>query len=51
MQRQIKYLKGKGIGLGTRVKDGRKIYLYMLSDLFVEVFYKNDNSDDAPGEN
>lgn len=48
MQTQIKYLKGKGIGLGTRVKDGRKIYLYMLSDLFVEVFYKNDNSDDAP---
>jgi hypothetical protein len=48
MQRQILYLKGKGIGLGTRLKDGRKLYLYMLNDLFVEVLYKNDNSDDAP---
>ena len=48
MQRQILYLKGKGIGLGTRLKEGRKLYLYMLNDLFVEVLYKNDNSDDAP---
>jgi hypothetical protein len=48
MQRQILYLKGKGVGLGTRLKEGRKLYLYMLNDLFVEVLYKNDNSDDAP---
>jgi hypothetical protein len=48
MHRQISYLKGKGIGLGTRLKDGRKIHLYMLNDLFVEVMYKNDNVDDAP---
>ncbi|HTJ49581.1 MAG TPA: hypothetical protein VL443_09025 [Cyclobacteriaceae bacterium] len=34
--------------LGTRMKDGRKIYIYMLRDLFVEVTYKNDNVDEAP---
>ena len=34
--------------LGTRMKDGRKIYIYMLRDLFVEVTYKNDNVDESP---
>lgn len=48
VNRQILYVKGKGIGLGTRLKDGRNIHLYMLSDLFVEVLYKNDNPDEAP---
>jgi hypothetical protein len=48
IEKQVRYLKKKGIALGTRLKGGRKIYIYMLSDLFVEVFYKNDNSDEAP---
>ncbi len=47
-EKQVAYLKKKGIALGTRVKGGRKIYIYMLSDLFIEVFYKNDNADEAP---
>ena len=47
LDKQILYLKKKGIGLGTRLKQGRKIYIYMLRDLFVEVLYKNDNSDDG----
>jgi hypothetical protein len=47
-EKQVSYLKKKGIALGTRVKKGRKIYLYMLSNLFVEVVYKNDNSDETP---
>jgi hypothetical protein len=34
--------------LGTRVKDGRKIYIYMLRELFVEVIYANDNVDETP---
>ena len=34
--------------LGTRVKDGRKIYIYMLRELFVEVIYMNDNVEEAP---
>jgi hypothetical protein len=31
--------------LGSRVRHGRKVYLYMLKDFFVEVMYQNDNID------
>jgi len=48
IEKQVSYLKKKGIALGTRLKGGRKIYIYMLSDLFVEVVYKNDNADQTP---
>jgi hypothetical protein len=48
LEKQVSYLKRKGIALGTRLKAGRKIYIYMLSDLFVEVLYKNDNADEIP---
>ncbi len=48
LEKQVSYLKRKGIALGTRLKGGRKIYIYMLSDLFVEVLYKNDNADETP---
>lgn len=45
---QVNYLKRRGITLGTRLKDGRKIYLYMLNNLFVEVFFKHDNVNEEP---
>jgi hypothetical protein len=48
LEKQVSYLKKKGIALGTRLKNGRKIHIYMLSDLFVEVLYKNDNADETP---
>jgi hypothetical protein len=48
LEKQVSYLKRKGIALGTRLKGGRKIYIYMLSDLFIEVLYKGDNADEAP---
>jgi hypothetical protein len=44
-KKQVGYLQKRGIMLGTRVKDGRKIYIYMLRDLFVEVLYKDDNTE------
>ena len=47
-EKQVAYLKKKGIASGTRVKNGRKIYLYMLSNLFVEVVYNQDNADQTP---
>jgi len=47
-EKQVAYLKNKGIALGTRVKNGRKIYLYMLSNLFVEVVYNQDNAEQKP---
>jgi Zn-dependent peptidase ImmA (M78 family) len=46
LQKQARYLKKKGIMLGTRIKEGRKVYIYMLSDLFAEVIFLNDNIDD-----
>ena len=46
--KQIEYLKKRGVLLGTRTKDNRKIFVYMLTNLFVEVIYKNDNTDDRP---
>ena len=40
--KQIAHLKNRGVMIGTRQKEGRKVYLYMLKDFFVEVFYKSD---------
>jgi hypothetical protein len=42
LPKQIEHLKNKGVMIGTRHKDGRKVYLYMIKDFFVEVFYKSD---------
>jgi len=47
LHKQIDYLKKKGVMLGVRTKNNRKIFTYMLNDLFVEVLYKNDNADDS----
>jgi len=29
--------------LGTRKKDGRQTYIYMVNNLFAEIMYENDN--------
>ena len=42
LSKQVAQLKSKGVMIGTRHKDGRKVYLYMIKDFFVEVFYKSD---------
>ncbi len=42
LPKQIAQLKKKGVMIGTRNKEGRKVYLYMMKDFFVEVFYKSD---------
>lgn len=36
-------MKRRGIVLGTRKKDGRQTYLYMVDNLFAEIIYENDN--------
>lgn len=48
LKTQVSMLKKKGIMLGTRLKNGRKIYIYMLRDLFAEVHFINDNSENEP---
>ena len=45
---KIDYLRKQGIILGTRIRQGRRVYLYMLRDFFVEVMYQNDNIDMTP---
>ena len=46
--KKVEFLKDKGIMLGTRLRQGRKVYLYMLKDFFVEVVFQNDNLDQQP---
>jgi hypothetical protein len=42
LTKQIAHLKNKGVMIGSRHKNGRRVYLYMIKDFFVEVFYQND---------
>lgn len=41
--KQAEFMKRRGIVLGTRNKGGRQGYLYMVNNLFAEIFYENDN--------
>ncbi len=43
VKKQVQTLKKRGTFLGTREKDSRKVYIYMLTNLFVEVIYKIDD--------
>jgi hypothetical protein len=44
--RKINYLKEHGTMLGTRMRNNRKVFLYMVKDFFVELIYKNDNENE-----
>jgi hypothetical protein len=46
--KQITYLQEKGTVLGTRIKNGRKAYMYMIADFCVEVIFQQDNQDLSP---
>lgn len=43
MARQAEFMRRRGIVLGTRNKNGRLGYLYMVNNLFAEILYENDN--------
>ncbi len=45
--KKLDYTRENGTLLGTRTKSDRKVFLYMVKDFFVEILYKNDNSDDG----
>lgn len=47
-QNQIAKIRSKGILLGSRIKSDRKVYIYMLSSLFVEIMFRDDNVDQEP---
>jgi hypothetical protein len=40
---QVRFMRRRGIIVGTLKKDGRQSYLYMLHSLFAEILYENDN--------
>ena len=43
LSQKVNYLHAKGVSLGTRIKNGRKMHMYMVRSFFVEVIYKNDD--------
>ena len=45
---QANFMKKRGISLGSRWKDGRYIFMYMFRDLFVEIMFVADNTENSP---
>lgn len=43
--RKLSFLREYGITLGVRVRENRKVFIYMVKDFFVEVLYRDDNSE------
>ena len=43
ISKQADFMKRRGVVLGTRQKDGRQSYVYMVNNLFAEILYENDN--------
>jgi hypothetical protein len=40
---RVKFLKKRGIILGTRLKEGRIVHMYMFRNIFAEITFKDDN--------
>jgi hypothetical protein len=43
LTKQLDYLRVHGVMLGSRMRNNRKVFLYMVKSTFVEVMYKNDS--------
>ena len=43
VQKRVALIRRNGVVIGTRIRSGRKIHMYMLRDLFAEIMFKNDN--------
>lgn len=46
--KQLATLRETGTMLGTRLKNGRKAYLYLLKDFCAEVIFQNDDAELSP---
>jgi hypothetical protein len=44
-KKKIDYLRNQGTILGTRLKNGRKAYLYIIKDFCAEVIFQKDNAE------
>ena len=45
LSKQLEHLREHGVMLGSRMRNDRKVFLYMVKNTFVEVTYKNDSID------
>ncbi len=43
VSKKLEYLREHGIMLGSRMRNNRKVFLYMVKSIFVEVVYQNDS--------
>jgi hypothetical protein len=41
-ERQLEHVRQKGVSLGSRLKEGRSVFVYMVRNLFVQIVFKND---------
>lgn len=46
--KKMNEIREKGILLGSRSANGRKVFLYMVNDIFAEVLYAEDDIDSQP---
>ncbi|MDL5046400.1 hypothetical protein QQ054_10180 [Oscillatoria amoena NRMC-F 0135] len=44
IKKKVDYVRDQGTILGTRLKNGRKAYLYIVKDFCAEVIYQKDNA-------
>ena len=42
---KLRFLREHGVSLGVRMRENRKVFIYMVKDFFVEVLYQHDNSE------
>ena len=40
---KLRFLREHGVSLGVRMRENRKVFIYMVKDFFVEVLYQHDN--------
>lgn len=45
---QANFMKKRGVSLGSRWKDGRYIYMYMFRNLFAEIVFVDDKTENEP---
>jgi hypothetical protein len=43
IERRVKFLRKRGIVLGTRIKEGRTVHMYMFRNVFAEITFVDDN--------
>lgn len=48
IRRQFKIFKKHGLFIGSRIRQGRILYLYMVENLFAEIVFSGDSEENEP---